>query len=197
MKSINDNYYAILEVPETASQADLRAAYRRLIRLSHPDYAVDDEDRRLRTKRTAALTAAWYVLSDPARRAAYDVARRAQSQNSSEIRPDTAQFSSPPSSINRHCRRARTFSIFPFWSPQRPRLTAWLCKDGIGQWLLVASLSLLITYLIPDWLSVTVISVLVVQALLAGTANSPLGDLSRLFGWFLVRMIRLAIVGLS
>ncbi|HEU0257253.1 MAG TPA: DnaJ domain-containing protein [Microbacteriaceae bacterium] len=57
--------YEILGVPATASQDDLRRAYRRMLRLSHPDMGGDAE-------RFQAVQDAWQRVGDPARRAAYD-----------------------------------------------------------------------------------------------------------------------------
>jgi curved DNA-binding protein CbpA len=62
-------YYDRLGVPPAASTAEIRAAYRELARRVHPDVAdgADDVGGAM-----AALNDAWYVLGDPARRAAYD-----------------------------------------------------------------------------------------------------------------------------
>jgi hypothetical protein len=57
--------YAVLGVPTTASQAEIRAAYRAAARRVHPDAGGSaDEMQR--------LNVAWHVLQDPGRRAAYD-----------------------------------------------------------------------------------------------------------------------------
>lgn len=62
--------YAVLGVARDANEAELKAAYRRLSRLLHPD-----KHTRASTAAEAAfgrLTAAYNVLSDPHRRAIYD-----------------------------------------------------------------------------------------------------------------------------
>ena len=57
--------YAVLGVPATATQIEIRAAYRAAARRLHPDAGGSaDAMQRLNT--------AWHVLQDPARRAAYD-----------------------------------------------------------------------------------------------------------------------------
>ncbi len=75
--------YRILDVPESADLATIRASYRRLARRYHPDTRpgapVPDaglaEAEALR--RMTEINRAWEVLRDPARRAAYDVRRAA------------------------------------------------------------------------------------------------------------------------
>lgn len=66
------DYYETLGVSRTAKPSEITRAYRRLARDLHPDTNPDPaaEDR------FKQLTAAYDVLSDPARRAAYDRARR-------------------------------------------------------------------------------------------------------------------------
>ena len=61
------DYYAILEVSPTATQAEIRRSYRRLARLHHPDLNQQALD--IHIKR---LTEAYAVLRDPRKRAAYD-----------------------------------------------------------------------------------------------------------------------------
>jgi len=61
-------------VPPTASPAEIRAAYVALAREHHPDRMGDHaEPARARSAaRMARVNAAWTVLSDPGKRAAYD-----------------------------------------------------------------------------------------------------------------------------
>src|SRR5919199_356462 len=67
------DHYATLGVSPSASDLEIRAAFRRLARQYHPDVnpAPDAADR------FRAVAAAYEVLSDPAQRARYDSARRA------------------------------------------------------------------------------------------------------------------------
>ncbi len=62
-------HYDILEISERASPEVVRAAYRSLIQRFHPDRRPDDPEA---AARAAAITEAYDLLSDPARRAAYD-----------------------------------------------------------------------------------------------------------------------------
>ncbi|EMY32674.1 DnaJ domain-containing protein [Arthrobacter crystallopoietes BAB-32] len=70
--------YAILRVPPTASQEDIRRAYRALLREHHPDLhkQQDAVSARRQARIMAAILHAYKVLSDPERRAAYDRNRR-------------------------------------------------------------------------------------------------------------------------
>ena len=59
------SHYDVLGVATTASPDEVRAAYRRAARDHHPDFGGD-------ALRMQDLNAAWHVLGDPIRRAAYD-----------------------------------------------------------------------------------------------------------------------------
>ena len=61
--------YAVLEVGSTATQAELKASYRRLVKQHHPDAGGSEE-------RILALNAAWEQLGDPESRRAFDTSRR-------------------------------------------------------------------------------------------------------------------------
>ncbi|KKA27516.1 hypothetical protein TD95_001823 [Thielaviopsis punctulata] len=71
------DYYAILEVPETASQEKIRAAYKRAALKTHPDrVSTNHPDRPARTRKFQLVNDAYYTLSDPSRRREYDAQRR-------------------------------------------------------------------------------------------------------------------------
>ncbi|HXF83466.1 MAG TPA: molecular chaperone DnaJ [bacterium] len=63
------DYYAILGVDRTASQEEIKQAFRRLAREHHPDVRKDDPQAAERFKE---INEAYQVLSDPERRAQYD-----------------------------------------------------------------------------------------------------------------------------
>ncbi|HEU5085488.1 MAG TPA: J domain-containing protein [Acidimicrobiales bacterium] len=67
-------HYDELGVPPTATTAEIRAAYVALARRHHPDRMNGSPapEQARAAARMAAVNAAWTVLSDPARRAAYD-----------------------------------------------------------------------------------------------------------------------------
>jgi DnaJ-class molecular chaperone len=64
------DYYTLLEVPYKATMAQIKQSYRRLARLHHPDLNQEASDERIKQ-----LNEAYAVLSDRARRAAYDIQR--------------------------------------------------------------------------------------------------------------------------
>ncbi len=63
------SHYATLGVPPSAGQREIRAAYRRLARATHPDGHAGDAALERRFKRIAR---AYEVLGDPTKRAVYD-----------------------------------------------------------------------------------------------------------------------------
>ena len=66
------DYYEIIGVPKTATQEEIKRAYRKLARKYHPDVS-DDANAEMRFKE---LGEAHAVLKDPEKRAAYDNAAR-------------------------------------------------------------------------------------------------------------------------
>ncbi len=65
----DDDPYATLGLSRTATDAEIRKAHRRLVRLSHPDINPDDPEAEARF---VAITAAHDLLKDPAKRARFD-----------------------------------------------------------------------------------------------------------------------------
>lgn len=63
------DHYTTLGLDRSCTTAQIRAAYRRLVKRHHPDVNRTDADA---TARAQALNTAHEALSDPARRAAYD-----------------------------------------------------------------------------------------------------------------------------
>src|SRR6476659_8943233 len=63
------DYYAVLGVPKTASQADIKKAFRKLARQHHPDAKPGDAAAERTFKE---VNEANEVLSDPAKRKQYD-----------------------------------------------------------------------------------------------------------------------------
>jgi curved DNA-binding protein len=63
------DYYKILEIQKTATEADIKAAYRKLARKYHPDLNPNDENSK---KKFQQINEANEVLSDPEKRKKYD-----------------------------------------------------------------------------------------------------------------------------
>lgn len=62
------NYYSVLDVPKTASQEEIKKAYRRLARQYHPDVNHDPDAE----ERFKEINEAYEILSDPQKRAMFD-----------------------------------------------------------------------------------------------------------------------------
>lgn len=76
--------YKVLQVDPEAEDEVIQAAYRRLAQKYHPDVATGpDADARM-----SAINAAWEVLGDPGRRAAFDLARRLAARNAERAAAD-------------------------------------------------------------------------------------------------------------
>ena len=64
-----EDLYRILEVPRDATQADIKKAYRQLVRKYHPDTHPGDREAEEKFKK---INAAYSVLGDEEKRARYD-----------------------------------------------------------------------------------------------------------------------------
>uniref|UniRef100_A0A8C7X1K4 DnaJ homolog subfamily C member 11 n=1 Tax=Oryzias sinensis TaxID=183150 RepID=A0A8C7X1K4_9TELE len=69
----NEDYYSLLNVRREATQEELKAAYRRLCMLYHPDKHRDPELKRQADRIFNSVHEAYEVLSDPQTRAIYDI----------------------------------------------------------------------------------------------------------------------------
>ncbi|MGH2521942.1 MAG: SUMF1/EgtB/PvdO family nonheme iron enzyme [Anaerolineales bacterium] len=76
-------YYEILDVSPDATPEQIRSAYRILVQLHHPDrlQQANSSVRQYAEERLKKINEAYTVLSDPARRAKYDVATAARSRH--------------------------------------------------------------------------------------------------------------------
>lgn len=88
MADVPVDYYAILSISPTATQQQIRDAYKRAALKSHPDRVPSDSpERPARTRKFQQINDAYYTLSDPTRRRDYDSARTyhfGSSDNASE-----------------------------------------------------------------------------------------------------------------
>ncbi|NEP89698.1 MAG: J domain-containing protein [Okeania sp. SIO2C2] len=66
---VTSDYYKTLNVNPTATQGQIKQAYRRLVKLFHPDANTEIADH----KRIISINEAYEVLGDPQRRKSYDL----------------------------------------------------------------------------------------------------------------------------
>ncbi len=95
------DYYKVLGVKTNASQTEIKSAYRKLARKSHPDLNQNSEAGR----QFALLSKAYHTLIDPQERAYYDEQLNAQKNRSYSIL-DTN---------NPHAKRARNLAVQAKW----------------------------------------------------------------------------------
>ncbi|BCW51135.1 DnaJ domain-containing protein [Arthrobacter sp. StoSoilB13] len=85
MSTNQPDYYAILNVAPSATAREITHAYRSLLRTHHPDTRkkADDGDttKAADLQKLHAIMQAYVVLSDPAKRSAYDHSRRTGSSS--------------------------------------------------------------------------------------------------------------------
>ncbi|HEY9753337.1 MAG TPA: DnaJ domain-containing protein, partial [Coleofasciculaceae cyanobacterium] len=83
------NHYQTLEISPTASQHEVKLAYRRLVKLFHPDsnQATASHDK------IATINAAYEILGDPQRRQSYDQQMRYARRHGSSNGPSSGQTS--------------------------------------------------------------------------------------------------------
>ena len=77
-KAMKD-YYAILEVPPTASQETIKEQYHFLIQAWHPDKFSNPNQKAKAEEKSKEINAAYNVLKNPQKRAQYDIGRNGQS----------------------------------------------------------------------------------------------------------------------
>ena len=101
-------YYEVLEVPRSATAAELKSAFRKRIAVTHPDRTVGQ------STEFRSVCAAWEVLRDPARRSAYDARLDLQFQATHKTSPPA------PTAAAGHARqpsRSRTQQPEPTQAP--------------------------------------------------------------------------------
>jgi curved DNA-binding protein CbpA len=92
-RGLNPDPYALLGVGADASRADIARAYRRIARALHPDSHPADP---AAAERFHAVTLAYELLSDPARRIAHDQGLRGPAMDSASPVASHAGRAVPP-----------------------------------------------------------------------------------------------------
>lgn len=82
MNSPTLDHYATLGIKATATDAEIKRAYRRRMRAVHPDANVDDPQA---TRKAAALNLAFETIGDPGKRRSYDAQRSPSSRASRRV----------------------------------------------------------------------------------------------------------------
>lgn len=91
------NYYAVLEIGPTATNADIKKAWHEQLQVWHPDrFNHAPALHRKAEARTQLINQAYQTLSDPAARARYDAATQAAPSTTPPPRPSPAPHTSPP-----------------------------------------------------------------------------------------------------
>jgi len=112
------DHYQILGVTPGADDAVVRASYRALMRLYHPDRNADPRAQ----ARVREITAAFAVLGDPGKRAAYDAERFSLTQEELWFAPEGRSPPPPPmrrlgiASIVVALAMTLAFAMHPRWS---------------------------------------------------------------------------------
>ncbi|MEV4331655.1 J domain-containing protein [Streptomyces sp. NPDC049597] len=92
-KQGHESHYAVLGVSPTASPTQITTAFRKLVRALHPDVRPDDPQGR--REQLDLVLAAYDVLRDPRRRAAYDATRTATTPRPARARPPHVEPEEP------------------------------------------------------------------------------------------------------
>jgi len=85
LSSTEKDYYLILEISPDATQEDIRAKYRELTKVFHPDYAGNSSQEEYFEEKVKEINKAYGVLSNPAARKVYDSQYKAYKVKQSEI----------------------------------------------------------------------------------------------------------------
>jgi hypothetical protein len=123
-----ETYYTVIGVSETASLAEIKAAYRELVRQVHPDSVPNASPywKRAAEEKTKEINEAYQILSDVLKRREYDrlIAearqRPTQAQHPNSTTPQSQ--TSPPSPQPQGVKRGYNWGPLRHWAGQHPLL---------------------------------------------------------------------------
>jgi len=126
---MTESYYTLLEVSRSASQAEIKEAFIKLIRQVHPDLLANVPEywKHQAEEKSKDINEAYRVLSDPAKRRSYDQQFGAQAQQpqAADIPHDDNQgVSSSTAASSRRPTRSWPAVFSSFW---KGRVAALLC----------------------------------------------------------------------
>ena len=98
---VSSDYYKILNVHPTATQGQIRQAYRRLVKLFHPDTNTEVANH----ERIISINEAYEVLSDPQQRKSYDQQLNQNYQRYRNISQDYYKHNKRRQNIDEHLQR--------------------------------------------------------------------------------------------
>lgn len=133
MSTTTQTHYTVLCVAPDATQDELKAAYRRLIRTCHPDVAGAHGE-----TMTKAINNAYTELSDPVRRSSYDFSIRPQASETPEAAakpqatPQSASRATPskpapaqPAPYSQDSEESSSLGTFSARAHRAARITWW------------------------------------------------------------------------
>jgi hypothetical protein len=127
-----ETYYDVLGIPERATQTQIKAAYRHLIKQVHPDTlsSVSPHLRRIAEDNAKDLTDAYSVLSDVSKRCEYDSRLAEYRQQSSPTSPAPRRQSAPQGPTGPYCTRCgMPLTVFAAGGAARATLLCPKCGD--------------------------------------------------------------------
>ena len=170
------DFYAIFGVPPSASQEDIRAAHRELVKRYHPDIYSTGDDKARATERLQAINEAYAVLGNAERRKEYDDSR---------VEPPRR---AEPAAAERPAQVRRGRSAPRPEGPPRPvrvrNKFQWKKKFFTFPWLAgalaAATLFVVVTYLFTREPRISPVWVLLQKTEVEPAASGPLGGAT---GW--------------
>jgi curved DNA-binding protein CbpA len=150
---MSDTHYSVLGVSEAATQSEIKAAYRDLLKKIHPDTAstLSLDLRRLAEGATKDITEAYSVLSDASKRRQYDLEFELGEHRLKSVRPPTTPAiprgpqlwpqTSPAASNSRRRRHVHHYENNNHYS--RSRLRRWAYRHPAFAGLLVFVIGIL------------------------------------------------------